>query len=107
MSEEPITLDVEAMAERLRHLREMLGITQVAMAARLGMQVTRWNNYERGVGPVQAPEILRLKRMFPGLTSDWILEGDRKGLTMEIAERLDAVAEAAAPAKKRGRPTKR
>lgn len=107
MSDEPIKLDVEAMGGRLALLRELLGVTQVAMAARLNMQVTRWNNYERGVAPVQAPEILRLKRMFPGLTSDWILEGDRKGLTMEIAERLDAAAEAPAPARKRGRPTKR
>jgi len=75
-------------AERLKRLREYHGFTsQRTWAAHLGILYTRWNNYERG-WPLR-PEIEdQLVRITPGLTVDWLRNGERRGLPVELDRRL-------------------
>ena len=70
-------------------LRRALGFrAQAAFADFLGIAHARWSNFERG-SPVSKAVAVRLKVRFPGLTTDWILTGDRSGLSDAIAELLD------------------
>jgi DNA-binding transcriptional regulator YiaG len=75
-------------AERLRRVRELLDLpSQKAFADRLGISPQRWNNFERGA-PLTIEIAQKLLRIIPGLTLDWIYNGDRRGLTMELDRRL-------------------
>lgn len=44
----------------LKAAREALGLSQTAMAERLGVPRNTWHRWERGLLPVQHPTILRL-----------------------------------------------
>jgi transcriptional regulator with XRE-family HTH domain len=94
---------------RLTLIRRVLGLSQSEMCERLNLGITRWNNWELGINLIPPGEALRLKRMLPGLSTDWIYDGDRSRLSVELAEKLDAAAVAPEqPVKrKRGRPSKR
>ena len=93
------------IGRRLMLLRRILGLTQVDMAAKMGIQTSRWNNWEMGVSQIQPSEALRLKRLIPGVTTDWIYGGDASGITLSLAEQIDTVAKEPAPEKRRGRPS--
>lgn len=88
---------------RLMQVRRVLGLSQVEIAARLHMKNTRWGNWEIGVSQIPPAEALKLKRMLPGLTTDWIYEGDASKLTVELLEQLTAALNSGEPVKKRGR----
>lgn len=93
------------VGKRLARVRRTLGLTQSAMAERMGMPFTRWNNYELGVSLIPVAEALKLKRIVPGLSTDWVYGNDRSSLSVGLAAALDAAEldETKAPAKKRGR----
>jgi DNA-binding XRE family transcriptional regulator len=76
------------VAQRLRMLREMKGISGPKFAEWLDVEYPRWNNWERGY-PLPAPIALRLCRRFPGITLDWIYRGRLEGLTVDFASKLD------------------
>jgi DNA-binding XRE family transcriptional regulator len=73
---------------RLVRLREALEIpTQTAMAAALGIKISRWNNFERGT-PLSLDVAIKICRRFPGVTMDWLFFGNPAGLPVELAKRL-------------------
>ena len=100
----------QEVGKRLALVRRIMGLTQSAMAERLNMPITRWNNYELGVSLVPVAEALKIKRLIPGISTDWIYEDDRTRLTVELAARLDTAEREIAselPIRGRGRPSTR
>lgn len=101
------TNSFEEVGRRISLIRRAMGLSQVEIAQKLNIGPTRWNNWELGVNLIPPSEVSRLKRMLPGLSSDWVYDDDRSRLTLEAAERLDAAAALPdEPVKKRGRPPK-
>lgn len=85
----------EVIGPRLRAIRLAAGYErQEAFAAICDISPQAWNNYERGR---QTPRIDQLSkiRQATGVTADFILYGDPRGLTVEMADRIRR-AEAAA-----------
>jgi transcriptional regulator with XRE-family HTH domain len=85
--------DKAEVGQRLNVLRRALGYTQQnKMAAFLGdrITITQWNNWELGK---HLPHIANARyiAMKCRVTTDWILFGDRAGLTLGMAERLDEI----------------
>ncbi len=81
---------------RLKALRFMIaGENQTSFAARIGIEVKRWNNFERG-SPLSKEIAFLLVQKIPGLTLDWLFLGREDGLTrtrqLELADALKAVA---------------
>lgn len=75
------------VAQRLRTLRVLKGLSGPKFAEWIGVEYPRWNNWERGF-PLPAPIALLLCRRFPGLTLDWLYRGRLEGLTLDLADRL-------------------
>lgn len=74
---------------RLRRLREVAGYpTQTAFARRLGISLTRWNNFEKRGLPLSREIEDKLCRLVPGLTLDWLRNGSRHGLSVDLDRRL-------------------
>ena len=76
-----------AIAERLQRLRILFGPTQTEFCQRYRFSKTQWSNYEAGFSPSLAAA-RQLKAQIPGLTLDWIYDGDTGGLTVNMARRL-------------------
>jgi DNA-binding XRE family transcriptional regulator len=90
--------------ERLLRLREAMEIpTQTAMAAALGIRVSRWNNFERGQSPLSLDVALKICRRFPGVTTDWLFRGNPAGLPLDLAKRLGELPSGSQPASRRRR----
>jgi len=84
------------LAKRLKALRYMIaGDNQTTFAAQMGIEVKRWNNFERG-SPLSKEIAFLLVQKIPGLTLDWLFLGREDGLTrtrqLELADALKAVA---------------
>src|SRR5260221_6035125 len=83
---------VDPVAARLRDLEKALYGTEhgagTLMADRLGISVQRWHNAKSGRGLSDDVKI-RIVQRIPGMTTDWLLFGERRGLSYEMAERLD------------------
>ncbi len=84
------------LATRLKALRYMIaGDNQTTFAAQMGIEVKRWNNFERG-SPLSKEIAFLLVQKIPGLTLDWLFLGREDGLTrtrqLELADALKAVA---------------
>jgi hypothetical protein len=85
----------EAVAQRLRLLRRIDSADNLTtFAARIGISMERWNNFERG-GPLSKEVAILLVRSFPGITLDWLLLGDPSGLTLQRLRELQQVSIAA------------
>lgn len=84
------------LATRLKALRFMIARdNQTTFAAQMGIEVKRWNNFERG-SPLSKEIAFLLVQKIPGLTLDWLFLGREDGLTrtrqLELADALKAVA---------------
>jgi len=78
-----------AVATRLRQLRAAYepGVSASAFARKYGFGVNQWLNFENGHSlPITAAA--KLRRQIPGLTLDWIYEGEMAGLSYRMAELL-------------------
>lgn len=74
---------------RVRQLRLALGYDkQVAWCQFLGIGVSRWNNIEAGGRRVPMDVATLMVQRIPGLTFDWIFNGDPSGLTLSLAVKL-------------------
>lgn len=103
--DEPSPFD--EVGKRIALVRRALGLNQTDMAARLNLNTTRWNNWELGVNQIPPNEALRLKRMLPGLSTDWIYDGDQSRISHELVLLFDRLANTPEPpTKKRGRPSR-
>jgi hypothetical protein len=63
------------------------GESQTAFAQRVGIEVKRWNNFERGL-PLSKDAAITLVRKIPGLTLDWLFLGNEAGLTIKLQREL-------------------
>ena len=80
----------EAVAGRLKLLRRVVsGENQTAFAARLGLEVKRWNNFERG-SPLSKEAAIMIVKRFPNVTLDWLWLGRTEGLPTRFQRELEA-----------------
>jgi transcriptional regulator with XRE-family HTH domain len=61
--------------------------SQIAFAKELGISASRWNNFEGGK-PLSIEIAQKLVRIIPGLSLDWLYNGERRGLSVELDRRL-------------------
>lgn len=59
------------------------GLNQTAFAHSIGIEVRRWNNFERG-SPLSKEVAILLVRRFPGVTMDWLFLGNEQGLPIRL-----------------------
>jgi transcriptional regulator with XRE-family HTH domain len=88
----PTPVDKElrrAIAARLKHARARLngGYTSTAMAREMGFTPQRWHNYENGQRPFELPTLIRFCEDY-GLSLDYMLKGNRTGMTPEVLTML-------------------
>ena len=60
--------------DRLKQIREALGLNQSAMAEKFGKTQSLWSYYEKGLKPVQADVYLKLGDL--GFNIDWLKTGE-------------------------------
>jgi transcriptional regulator with XRE-family HTH domain len=83
----------EAIGERLRFSREVLGHTQREFAKRAGISVTAYNQYETGTTKPRVENAIRLREEY-NLTLDWIYCGDPSGLPDQLAQGIKHLRQA-------------
>lgn len=77
-----------AICRRLRQLRKAAGYnTATEWADSLGWSVSQLSNYENG-SPLSFTAAKQLRAHVPGLTIDWLVYGDEKGLSRVLRLRL-------------------
>jgi len=89
----------QAVAERLRLLRRIVsGSNQTAFALQMGIEVKRWNNFERG-SPLSKEIAFLLVKKIPGLTTDWLWLGNEGGLPLKLQREIAEAGKATTSAK--------
>lgn len=88
MERRPALNSIEAVAMRLRGIREATGLSQVEFARRAKIAYTSWNNYERGESLISIVSARKL-RAYTGAPLDYIYEGDCSRLPRHLDEKLD------------------
>lgn len=84
-------------ALRMKAVRYMVaGDNQTLFAKKIGIEVKRWNNFERG-SPVSKDVAIHLVQKVPGLTTDWLFLGREDGLTRARLQELHDALRAVAP----------
>jgi DNA-binding XRE family transcriptional regulator len=83
------------IAERLRKIREALGMNQAEFARRAGMSRNAYNAYEKARERPALDQALRLCDTYK-LTLDWIYRGDDSGLRADLADAIRAITKARA-----------
>jgi hypothetical protein len=77
-----------AVAARLTTLRQVVaGDNQTAFARQMGIEVKRWNNFERG-SPLSKEIAFILVNKIPGLSLDWLYRGVEDGLSVKLQREL-------------------
>ena len=80
--------DNSQVAHRLKVLRQVVaGENQTAFAVRLGMEMKRWNNFERGY-PLSKEIAFLIAQKVPGVTLDWLWLGNEGGLPLKLQREL-------------------
>lgn len=93
------TAQVSDIVDRLRALRKAVsGENQTAFAQRMGIEVKRWNNFERGL-PLSKEVAFLLVKKVPGLTLDWLWLGIEDGLPLKLQRELAEAGKASTSAK--------
>ena len=88
MAGTPHPSDNSQVARRLKVLRQVVaGENQTAFAARLGMEMKRWNNFERGY-PLSKEIAFLIVQKVPGVTLDWLWLGNESGLPLKLQREL-------------------
>ena len=77
----------EMVAERLRLLREALGLDQAEMCRRTGIGVSAWNNAETGDNRIGISNAIKVRQTF-GVGLDCIFMGDQRALPSEMATKI-------------------
>ncbi len=102
MAKTPAPTENSEVARRLVMLRQAVaGDSQTAFANQVGIEVKRWNNFERSK-PLSKDAAFILVRKIHGLTLDWLFLGVEDGLTVKLQRALDEAGKAttgAGPAK--------
>ncbi len=78
----------EAVSERLRLLREVMGYsTQLAFADFLKVAPKRWQNLENEY-PLSKEVAMIIVRRIPGVSLDWLYRGRQEGLSAAMLHKL-------------------
>jgi hypothetical protein len=81
--------DTKAYQRRLILLREIIsGENQTDFAARLGIPMKRWSNYERGY-PIPRETAFVIMNKFPGMSVEWIWFGAIGNLSEHYRKRIE------------------
>jgi transcriptional regulator with XRE-family HTH domain len=80
-------LGTDAIADRLRLIREAKGLIQASMARLVGITPQEWNNWERGRDRISLEKAIQVCAA-TGASLDWIYRGDMKGLPLDLATRI-------------------
>ncbi|WP_043818648.1 helix-turn-helix domain-containing protein, partial [Rubrivivax gelatinosus] len=83
------------MGVRLRTLRERSGLTQAALAQRLGLSPSYLNQIEHDQRPLSVPVLLKLQATL-GVDAQWFSEDDEARLVAQLQEAV-ADGDAAEP----------
>lgn len=88
----------EAFGQRLRHARQVRGYSTASDFARqLGVKVHTYAKWEQGENlPAKTAQLIQICREL-GVSSDWLLSGDERHLTVEIAKLLSNSDQVPAP----------
>lgn len=90
MSEDSETPFFE-QGRRLRWLRQAEKIrTGSAFAAKVGWGQSGYSQFETGKRQITREKALQLSRTIPGFDPFWLWEGDKKGLSFDLRQRIDA-----------------
>lgn len=77
-----------AIAKRCVLLRYATGNSQTAFARLIGIEMSHWHNFEH-TRRLTRDVAERIKQKIPGITTDWLLSGDKSGLTVYWNERIN------------------
>lgn len=84
----------EEVTKRLILLRKAIsGQSQTAFAVKIGIEVRRWNNFERGK-PLSKEVALLLCEKVPGISLDWLHRGKLDTVPLALREELEAAGKA-------------
>lgn len=76
---------------RLRWLRQAEGIpTATAFAQRVGWPQSGVSQFETGLRSIPAGKALQLRSKIPGFDPLWLWEGDKRGLSFDLRQRIEA-----------------
>jgi len=76
---------------RLRWLRQAERIaTGSAFAAKVGWGQSGYSQFETGKRRIPAEKAIQLVRKIPGFDPLWLWEGDKKGLSFDLRQRIEA-----------------
>lgn len=78
----------QAVGDRLRKTRTVMGLTQRAMCKSIGVSPSRWNNWEQGKRPLDLEAAVALCERHE-LTLDWLYRGVSAGLPYELGLKVD------------------
>lgn len=82
-------VDVKEYVFRLKVLRRVIADdNQIEFASRIGIDMKRWNNYERGY-PVPREVAFILIKKFPGLSVEWIWFGWTGNLSPSFKKKIE------------------
>jgi hypothetical protein len=94
MSKGGSPLDNAEVTRRLILLRKAIsGDSQTAFAKRIGIEVRRWNNFERGL-PLSKDVGIILCEKIQGVTLDYLHRGKLDAVPLALREALDAAGKA-------------
>ena len=94
MSKAPAKREIPEVSARLQAVRHLVaGDNQTLFSGQIGIDVKRWNNFERG-SPLSKEVAILLVRKVPGLTLDWLYLGIESGLPLALQRELAAAGNA-------------
>lgn len=93
------------MGARLRTIREIVGLSQAAVAEIAGVGATTINGWESGRNQIDVASLAWIARHL-GISTDYVILGDVGSLKFDLATRVQAASRAqlAAGPRPRGRP---
>lgn len=76
---------------RLRWLRQAMRInTASEFAARVGWRQSGMSQFETGRRRVPMDKAMQLRKKIPGFDPLWLWEGDKRGLSFDLLQRIEA-----------------
>lgn len=85
----PTGTDAASVAERLRMVREAMGMTSGDFARQAGISVSGYSQYETAERRCSLEAGIRLAHRY-GLTLDWIFMGDHTSLSASLVDAMNA-----------------
>lgn len=100
---DPPVTHVRAIAKRLAQTRLALGLSQIKVAKRAGVNANTWNQWEKGVNRPELNKGMQIADKL-GITLDWIYRGALYTLAHELAQRIDELPDIPFPTPPAKRP---